>query len=175
MWIGEFLISIRTATEADIERILEIEQEAISPPWSHGTLLNEIYKNDSYFIVAIEDAGEASGSAAGFYTAGSSVIGFPVIGFAVIRLVGDDGELMQIAVDKTMKRRGTGGVLMKAIIDYAADKKRNIIFLEVRKSNDAAVGLYKKFGFKVLRTRKDYYTDPVEDAFIMSKTIIESE
>ena len=155
------MISIKTAIEDDIPWILNIEQEAISPPWTHGALLGEIYRDDSYFIVAIRQ-GDVSN------TGGQDRC---VIGFAVLRQVGDDGELLQIAVDKNARRSGVGDLLIDDAIGFAEKNALNSVFLEVRKRNEAAIGLYKKHGFKTLRVRKVYYDCPVEDALIMVKAL----
>ena len=146
------MLTIITATEDEIDRILEIEHEAISPPWTHGSLLNEIYKEDSFFIVVVDKTGEPPPC---------------LMGFAILRHVGDDGELLQIAVDGSARRRGAGDLLMKAVLDYAKRTALKSVFLEVRKGNLAAVCLYRKHGFEAIRVRKGYYDDPVEDALIM--------
>jgi len=150
------MVSIIPATENDIQRILEIEQEAISPPWTHGALLSEMYKKDSYFIVAVDER-----------------LSPAIVGFAILRCVGDDGELLQIAVDKAQRRGGVGDLLMIAALEYARENALNSVFLEVRRGNTAAVGLYKKHGFNSVRIRKDYYSDPVEDASVMVKPLAE--
>ena len=148
------MVDIIPATENDIQRILEIEQEAISPPWTHGALLGEMYKQDSYFVVAVDER-----------------LSPAVVGFAILRCVGDDGELLQIAVDKAQKRGGVGDLLIMAALEYARENALNSVFLEVRRGNTAAVGLYKKHGFSSVRIRKDYYSDPVEDASVMVKPL----
>jgi len=146
------MMTIKPATEDDIEYILEIEQEAISPPWSHGTLLGELYKNDSFFITAVEDK--------------------KICGFAILRQTADESELLQIAVAKTSRRRGAADMLMNAVLARAAETAKEAIHLEVRRSNEAAINLYKKYDFKIVRYRKGYYTQPVEDAVVMIRRII---
>ena len=137
---------IQKAEEDDILRILEIEQDAISPPWSHGGLLSEVYREDSFFALAV-DAGT-------------------ILGFVILRLTGDDSELLQIAVSAANRRCGVADLLMESALGWAHECVVGSIYLEVRKSNDAAVALYKKHGFEQVGVRRDYYTDPVEDALI---------
>jgi len=163
------LIVIRLATEDDIPWILHIEQEAISPPWTHGALLGEIYRDDSYFIVACQNVGTQDMGTQDRERQERGAA--PVLGFAILRQVGDDGELLQIAVDRDARRSGVGDLLIADAIGYADKNVFNSIFLEVRRSNEAAIGLYKKQGFKTLRIRKDYYERPVEDALIMVKAL----
>jgi len=146
------MIYIGTATEDDIPRILEIESESISPPWTHGTLLNELYREDSFFITAVENK--------------------MVLGFAILRQAADEGELLQIAVAGTARRRGIAGALMDALLRFAEEASIITIHLEVRRSNSAAIGLYKKYAFKTIRYRKNYYDSPVEDAAVMARSMI---
>jgi len=155
------MIFTRLATEEDIPRIIEIENEAISPPWTHGSLLNEIYNDDSFCVIAVEAAEKAEEETARP----------DILGFAILRQVGDDAELLQIAVDRLARRGGVGNKLMEAVLDYAAEKGYLKVFLEVRCTNKAAVFLYKKHWFKSVRIRKGYYTDPIEDAYIMAREI----
>ena len=150
------MIVIKPAAEEHMPQILKIEQDAISPPWTHGALLNEIYETDSHFFVALDDPTPPSHS---------------VAGFSILRRVGDDGELLQIAVAKTARRSGIGDLLMKKTLDHARENRYKSVFLEVRRGNGAAMSLYRKHGFAALRTRRDYYCDPVEDAFVMVKEI----
>ena len=217
------------ATESDIFHILEIERESISPPWTHGTLLCEIYREDSFFALAATDGSEAAtrnfesvsrsselceahgelgdscqerrsadddctfpllGSGAATHSSelcethgelGDSCqerrsadedCTFPLLGFMILRRMGDDGELLQIAVKKSARRLGIGDILMDAADGYAEENTLNSVFLEVRKSNDAAIALYRKHGFKLVRVRKNYYTEPAEDAEVMVKVYL---
>ena len=137
---------IRRAVEEDISRILEIERDAISPPWSHGALLSELFSNDSYFTLLVDDD--------------------TVFGFAILRRISDEGELFQIAVDAARRRCGIADALMADSLGWARSSGITSIYLEVRKSNEAAIKLYKKHGFKQAGMRKDYYTAPAEDALV---------
>ena len=141
--------SIRFALEDDISRILEIENASISPPWTHGGLLGEIYNEESFFALAVEND--------------------ITLGFIILRRIADDeSELLQIAVDPAHRRKGAADMLLNAVLDWAKDQGINSVFLEVRKSNLPAIALYKKHGFTITGLRKDYYTGPVEDALTMT-------
>jgi len=145
------MVRVVAANEDDIDRVLEIELDSISPPWPHGALLSEIYREDSFFAVA-RDAG--------------------ILGFVILRWAADDGELLQIAVDKPVRHLGVGDLLMTAAINYAYKQSLSSVHLEVRESNANAIALYKKHGFKTVRLRRDYYTDPIEDAVVMVKGLL---
>ena len=146
------MVRITSATEENVLKILEIEREAISPPWSHGALLDEISRDDSFFAVAVGDSSQ-------------------LLGFVILRRMGNEGELLQIAVDKAVRRRGIAYELVEAAIGFAAASALGAVHLEVRKSNEAAIALYKKHGFSSVRHRRDYFDSPVEDAVVMSREL----
>ena len=154
------MIRIAYASVKDLQRILEIMHDAISPIWTSDAFLSEMRKGDSLFLVALDDeiVDIETGSPR-------------CMGFAVVRQVGDDGELLQIAVDTKVRRGGIGSLLIEAVLDYAAKNSMQSVFLEVRKSNIAAISLYEKNGFEPVRTRKDYYDNPDEDAMVMKRVI----
>ena len=165
------MINIIKATKEHIPEILRIGNELISPAWTHKMLLSELNNGDSEIFVAVGKQGD--GSSAFLYRNKKAEEPSPCFlhGFVVFRQVGDDGEILQIAVDKAVQRSGVGGLLIDSAIKHAHENELKSIFLEVRKSNVAAVGLYKKHGFENVRERKGYYNDPVEDAIVMARKV----
>ena len=81
-----------------------------------------------------------------------------------------DIEIEAIVVKSSYQRQGLGSILLDYIFNFACNNKINNIFLEVRKSNFAAISLYKKFGFKEISVRKNYYKNN-EDALILKKLV----
>ena len=130
-------------------RIIEIERESISPPWSIEALLGEIRRDDSFFALAAENA--------------------TVFGFVILRNMADEGELLQIAVGKAHRRRGIADLLMKAALFHSEESSQSAIYLEVRESGEAAINLYKKHGFRQIGSRKNYYSQPIENAIMMAR------
>ena len=164
------MVRIASATEEIIGQILEIEREAISPPWTHGALLSEMYREDSFFAVAVCEFGIRN-SEFGIENEGTDEgISSQLLGFIILRRMGDEGELLQIAVDKSVRRRGVADALMEAALGFSSEHSLKSMFLEVRVSNEAAIALYTKHCFQTVRRRKDYYTNPVEDAVVMAKS-----
>jgi len=162
---------IREATEDDISQILEIERDAISPPWTHGALLREIYSDDTFFAVvpvltSNSPLGKGGCEADGVVPPQGRGLS-SVLGFIILRRAADEGELYQIAVDAEHRRQGIADELMDAAIDWANANGINPIYLEVRKSNEAAISLYDKHDFIQAGIRKEYFTEPTEDAVIM--------
>lgn len=141
------MIRIVEAAEEDMPKVLDIECASISPPWSEGALLGELGREDGLFVLAEEDN--------------------DIAGFCIVRYLADEAELYQIAVRPDRRRNGVGDHLMTAALDDCRKHGVLTVYLEVRRSNDAAIKLYKKYGFKTEGRRKNYYSSPVEDAVIM--------
>lgn len=95
-----------------------------------------------------------------------------LIGYGGIAMLGprDDPEfeIHTIAVDPAHQRRGVGATMMDQLL-HAADLLDGPVFLEVRTDNPAAIALYKRYGFTVLATRKNYYRPSGADAYTMSR------
>lgn len=151
------MITVRAAAHNDVPGILKIAGESISPAWTHGYVKERLGRDDTLLLVALEEQRGRAESR--------------IVGFAAFRQVGDDGELLQIAVEIGERRCGIGSLLLGAITDYASKKALDSILLEVRSGNGAAIALYKKHGFEYVRIRKNYYSAPVEDAIVMAKSI----
>lgn len=144
------MIRIVEAEEKHISAVLEIEQEAFSPAWMEGALLNQLGREDTLFTLAVREE--------------------EVLGFCVLQMIADEAEIYQIAVSAQSRRRGVADMLLEAAVAHAKKSGVIAIYLEVRKSNAPAISLYKKHGFKIEGRRKNYYSSPVEDAVVMSIT-----
>ena len=87
-----------------------------------------------------------------------------VVGFLVARSVaGDEQELLNLAVAPECRRLGIARQLLKSLLEYF----RGTVFLEVRESNRAAIGLYKSLNFQYVNRRNGYYESPPEAAIVM--------
>lgn len=91
-----------------------------------------------------------------------------IIGFAASRIIGAEAELLNIAVDPARRCQGTGRALLKESIRRALCMGVSVYYLEVRCSNEAALGLYCSAGFRLHSIRKGYYSQPTEDAHVLS-------
>jgi ribosomal-protein-alanine N-acetyltransferase len=148
------MIRIREVQEADIPSVLELERAAFSPPWSERALLDQVGREDGFFAVAVREDETPGGGT--------------VLGFVITRRAADETELYQIAVREACRRQGIAGLLMEAVLEDSRRHDAASVYLEVRAGNTAAIGLYEKFGFTVAGRRKNYYSNPVEDALVMS-------
>lgn len=132
----------------DVSHLARLDKECFSVPWSEKAFSDE-YENDiAYYFVAKQEN--------------------KVIGYAGFWHVADECDITNIAVAKEFRRMGVGGKLVRKIIDKAKEMKLSLATLEVRESNHAAIGLYKRYGFLEAGKRKRYYHEPTEDALIMT-------
>jgi len=91
----------------------------------------------------------------------------PPVGFLVAWHVADELHVLNVATEPSLRRRGIGRALMDFALAYAAAHRVRIVLLEVRRSNRAAIKLYRDLGFTALGVRPRYYADNDEDAIEM--------
>lgn len=151
-------VRIRKVRKSDIDRIVDIERS-----WHHlshwsidsySRLLNDDNFTSS-FVAEIDD--DATGTS--------------IVGFVIFHVVADASEIYNIAVESGYARSGIGKQLMKAAIEESGRKKASKVILEVRKSNNHAINFYLGFDFKIVGERKNYYSNPIEDAYVMEHDI----
>ena len=143
------MMEIRLATIEDAHAIYEIEQQSFSVPWRLESVLAELEgaENKLYMVICEENH---------------------IVGYAGAWLVYDEGQITNIAVLPSARGKGYGSKLTKQLINECFSRGMHEIFLEVRISNLAAFAMYRNLGFSVKGIRKDYYSEPTEDAYIMS-------
>jgi ribosomal-protein-alanine N-acetyltransferase len=83
----------------------------------------------------------------------------------------DEGNITNIAVEKSYRRKNGGRMLVQAIVNEANARKLSFLTLEVRLSNLPAIKLYESCGFARVGLRKNYYEHPREDALLMTKRL----
>ena len=154
-------IRIRKIRPSDVERIIEIERS-----WQHLSHWSE----DSYYRLVNDDGFTASYLAEVEDSSGRLVIA----GFVIFHVAGTNCEVYNIAVDARHARTGIGKQLMTTVVNESLKRYASKVLLEVRKSNANAIRFYEGFGFKVLGERKNYYSSPIEDAFVMEKGLHEA-
>ena len=141
----EFETGIMTA--ADVDAVCAIEEATFARPWSRASIENEL-TNSCARDVVLRRGGET-------------------VGYAGMWLVIDEAHVTNVAIRKDLRGQGLGEKLMRALIQLAADRGMIWMTLEVRRSNAAAQGLYRKLGFVDVGWRKRYYEDNGEDALLM--------
>lgn len=145
-------IEILPVSENDIDKLLQIESEQEIKILSYNIILSEIKNSNSmYYVAKTHDE---------------------ILGYIAANLLFDHIDIDSVVVDKKYKRQGIASLLLKYILDIAKNKKIENLLLEVRISNEAAIKLYEKFGFKKIHVRKNYYTDNNEDALIYELNLL---
>jgi [ribosomal protein S18]-alanine N-acetyltransferase len=94
-----------------------------------------------------------------------------VKGFIAARLIGNELHINNVAVRRRHRRLGIAKKLLEMVLNEAAEKGAQLAFLEVRAGNAPAQALYARCGFKVAGRRALYYTQPLEDALVMTLAI----
>ena len=92
-----------------------------------------------------------------------------IAGYLIFNLIMDQSELLRITVDEAYRCAGIGHKLMESYTEEIKSIAESSL-LEVRASNVPAIALYESCGYERLATRKNYYSEPVEDAIVMSLT-----
>ncbi len=118
------------------------------PPLDRGDAAEELFNDSACFLAAVTEQDE-------------------VVGYAGLHCILDEGYIANVAVDPRYRRQGVAGELLGAFLRFG---QANLAFLtlEVRASNEAAIALYRKYGFQEVGRRKQYYDAPREDAIIMT-------
>lgn len=119
--------------------------------WSAESFRSETEKTDG-FVLYIEENGAVAALLCGYHAVG-------------------EGDITSVAVNPEYRRRGLALRLMERFEELLPDDTESI-FLEVRGSNSPALALYEKCGFSRIAVRRNFYTDPVENAVVMSKKIM---
>ncbi len=140
---------IRKMAPGDVERVARIETELFTCPWSADSFAH-LLERDGCEIWVLDDREDG------------------VVGYAVLWCIADQGELANFAVAPSHQRKGHGARLLVRMLEVARQREVERIYLEVRVSNEAAVGLYRSFGFTDVGRRQKYYEKPVEDATLMA-------
>jgi len=138
---------VRPARASDLERILEVERASFSTPWGIRSFQALLERDDVHFLV-LEEEGR-------------------VMGHGILWWVREEGEVANLAVAPEWRGRGGGARLLDALLDGARVAGVERIFLEMRVSNQAAARLYESRGFRSMGIRRNYYTQPREDARVL--------
>lgn len=147
---------VRRMVVDDLPAVVEIDRLSNPLPWPEPSIAEELLRQTSRFLVAVSHDGS-------------------VEGFVGIWLIVGEAHITMIAVRPDRRRRRLGETLLRAAMRLARDEHQEVVTLEVRRSNDAAIGLYRKYGFVQVGERRAYYDDNREDALIFTSPPLASE
>ena len=121
----------------DLENLKDDLFTSFDDFWNYDILKSELLSDSSKYIIA--------------------KLNDNIVGFAGLKLILDEAEIMNIVVKKSCRNRGIGSLLMQKLFSICNNLDVSTINLEVNECNVSAINLYKKFGFKVVGFRKNYY------------------
>jgi ribosomal-protein-alanine N-acetyltransferase len=147
--------TVRALAPADLAAVVRIERAAFPDPWSANAFRETLAREAARGVVLEDDGGHC-------------------IGYGICVLAADEGEILNLAVDPKHRRQGSGRALALAMLDLLKTGGAGRVYLEVRRSNEAAIGLYRALGFVPLGERRAYYSQPREDALTMVLDVIQS-
>ena len=139
-------VTVREMTESDIKDIAELEKECFSEPWSENSLRDELTNETARFYVLRDNE--------------------KLLGYIGANNICDEVYITNVAVNENSRGKGCGKKLVNHLIKQSQLENAHFITLEVRKSNENAIALYKRCGFQRVGERKNFYSKPTEDALI---------
>jgi [ribosomal protein S18]-alanine N-acetyltransferase len=142
-------LEIRRLTYADLPQILGIERRAFTTPWSLAMFVLELSKPAGICLAALK--------------------GRRMLGYLVCSRYDVVWHIMNVAVDPNERRKGIATAMLLDLIGRIDDPGARFT-LEVRESNEGAIALYERYGFRAAGRRRRYYQDNGEDAVIMWRT-----
>jgi ribosomal-protein-alanine N-acetyltransferase len=138
-------LRLRRLTYGDLPAVISIERQSFSTPWSLAMFVLELSKPSGICLAAEDDTG--------------------LIGYLVCSRYDEVWHLMNVAIHPDKRRAGIATDLIECLFEEAGPGARYT--LEVRVSNEPAIAMYQRFGFKSAGRRRRYYHDNGEDALIM--------
>ena len=149
-------VTISRMSEHDLLEVVDIEEQSGLSRWGWAAYYAELQSaNRDLMLVAVP--------------AKSPIIEQRhLAGYIVARETAGELHINNVAVREQYRRRGIGRALLSKVVDEAHRLNVTTAFLEVRSGNLAAQALYERCGFRAIARRSNYYSDPSEDAVVMS-------
>ena len=142
-------MTFREMLVEDLDQVVEIENSLFSVPWTKEGFFTFLIKEENMFFV-VEEKGK-------------------ILGYCSMQTVLDEGDILNVAVRRERQKEGIGYFLVDSMLMMAEARGIRTVHLEVREGNDTARRLYQRLGFTEDGLRKNYYTDPLENAVLMTR------
>ena len=143
-------VSVRLCTAVDLDAILEIEHACYPTPWNRSAFVHELHNPHSRFLV-VEQPKETPP---------------PIVGYLCSWFIIDEVHILNLAVHPDYRGHGLAQMLLGQTLTQACQAGACSANLEVRQSNQAAIAVYRKFGFETVTVRPKYYENR-EDGLLM--------
>lgn len=149
-------VSLRALRESDLNAVMAIELRGYPFPWTRGIFIDCL--RAGYPGLAMERDGL-------------------LVGYGVLSIAVDEAHVLNICIDPLAQSRGLGRQLLRALVQLAADRGAQRVFLEVRPSNTPALALYHSEGFNEIGRRPRYYpaAQGREDAVVMAIELVDGD
>lgn len=149
-------VSLRALRESDLNAVMAIELRGYPFPWTRGIFIDCL--RAGYPGLAMERDGL-------------------LVGYGVLSIAADEAHVLNICIDPLAQSRGLGRQLLRALVQLAADRGAQRVFLEVRPSNTPALALYHSEGFNEIGRRPRYYpaAQGREDAVVMAIELVDGD
>ena len=138
---------VREATTEDAVAMAVVSEQSLDLPWQAKDFADAVHSSQALAYVAADANG--------------------AFGYVVLYHAADEGEIPSVAVDANHRRCGAARRMMEAVFADATKRGVRKVFLEVRQSNAPALALYEHMGFLRVGVRKNFYSNPTEDACLM--------
>ena len=135
-------------TVEDLDQVVEIERALMAPPWTREGFFSFMTRDQALFFV-VEEKNR-------------------VLGYLGMLTVLDEADITNVVVARDRQGEGIGFFMLDGAMRLAMERGVGVFHLEVRAGNTPALRLYERAGFVRDGLRKDYYTEPSEDAILMS-------
>ena len=141
--------ALRVAGPDDLELFTALEAEVFAEdPWTPFMIAEELSSPASRYWIATDASGD-------------------VVGYGGVKVGGDQADVMTIGVRPHARGQGYGGAILDTLLAWSREAGAREIFLDVRPSNEGAIGLYESRGFAEIGRRPRYFRNPVEEAVEM--------
>lgn len=149
-------VSLRALRESDLNAVMAIELRGYPFPWTRGIFIDCL--RAGYPGLAMERDGL-------------------LVGYGVLSIAADEAHVLNVCIDPLAQSRGLGRQLLRALVQLAADRGAQRVFLEVRPSNTPALALYHSEGFNEIGRRPRYYpaAQGREDAVVMAIELVDGD
>ena len=142
-------LQLRAIGAADLRAVAALEAAVFGDPWSEAAFRDLLALDRIHGVVAEDVAGHT-------------------VGYVLCSSAADEGEILNLAVAEEARGVGIGTALLEASLAWLAGRRVAKVYLEVRRSNAAAIAMYRRAGFATVAVRQDYYRMPAEDAVVMT-------
>src|SRR6476469_902102 len=150
-------ITIIRMSEHDLLEVVEIEEESGLSRWGWAAYYAEL-QGDNRDLMLVARAPESK----------APRVSHRLAGYIVARVGANELHINNVAVRERYRRQGIGITLLARILEEGKCRGVEVAFLELRAGNSAALSLYEKCGFNLTARRKNYYSEPTEDALVMT-------